>query len=94
MSTTKISLPDDLKARIAAAAERTGKSTDTLILEAISEKMELEERRLKFYDEADTRMAEIEATGETIAWSELRSYLEDRAAGKSTVRPKPTNKRG
>ena len=38
MSTTTIRLPDELKARIAAAAERTGKSTHTLILEAISEK--------------------------------------------------------
>ena len=93
MSSTTISLPDDLTARISAAAERTGKSTHTLILEAISEKVELEESRLEFGDEANARMAKIAATGMTIAWSELRPYLEERATGQPSLPPKPTDRR-
>lgn len=94
MSTTTIRLPDELKARIAAAAERTGKSTHNLILEAISEKADLEERRLAFSDQADARMANIAATGKTIAWADMRRYLEDHAAGKASPRPKVTKTRG
>ena len=90
MSTTTIRLPQALKARIEAAAARTGKSAHTLILEAISEKAELEERRLAMNDEADSRMANAESTGETLAWSDMRRYLEDRAAGKFSSRPKAT----
>ena len=90
MSTTTIRLPDELKARIEAAAERTGKSPQTLILEAISEKAELEERRLAFNDEADTRMANFSLTGNTVASADMFQYLEERAAEKSPPRPKPT----
>lgn len=49
MATTTIRLPDDLKARIARAAERSGKTTHSLILEAIAEKAEQEEQRADFY---------------------------------------------
>lgn len=94
MSTTTIRLPDELKARIAAAAERTGKSTHSLILEAISEKADLEERRLEFSDQADARMANIAVTGKTIGWPDMRRYLEDQAAGKASPRPKATKMRG
>lgn len=94
MSTTTIRLPDELKARIAAAAERTGKSTHSLILEAISDKADLEERRIEFSDQADARMANIAATGKTVAWPDMRRYLEDRAAGKPSPRPKATKMRG
>jgi predicted transcriptional regulator len=91
MSTTTIRLPDDLKARVASAAERSGKTTHSFILEAIAEKAELEEQRADFYAEADARFAEIVETGETIPWSEMRQYLEDRVAGKTV--PHPTAKK-
>lgn len=88
MSTTTIRLPDDLKTRIAAAAERAGLSTHGFILEAIAEKAEQEERRADFHDSADQRYAAILATGRTIPWSEMHVYLEDRVAGKKPPRPK------
>lgn len=87
MSTTTIRLPDDLKARVASAAERSGKTTHSFILEAIAEKAELEEQRADFYAEADARFAEIVETGETIPWAEMRQYLEDRVAGKTVSHP-------
>lgn len=78
MSTTTIRLPDDLKARVASAAERTGKTTHSFILEAIAEKADLEEQRADFDAEADARFANIVATGETIPWADMRRYLEAR----------------
>lgn len=87
MSTTTIRLPDDLKARIAVAAERAGTTSHNFILQAIAEKAEQEELRGEFNDVADERYARIVATGKTIPWQEMRGYLEDRAAGKKAKLP-------
>jgi predicted transcriptional regulator len=87
MSTTTIRLPDDLKARVAAAAKRTGTTAHNFILEAIAEKTEEEERRGDFDDVAEKRYAAIVASGKTIPWSEMRTYLAGRAAGKKPRRP-------
>ena len=87
MSTTTIRLPEDLKARVAAAAERTGVTSHSFILEAIAEKAEQTERRADFHDTAEARYAQIVASGKTIPWSEMRQYLEDRAAGRKPRRP-------
>ena len=87
MSTTTIRLPEDLKARVARAAERAGTTSHSFILEAIAEKADQEERRADFNDTADRRYAEIVASGKTIPWNEMRRYLEDRIAGKKAARP-------
>ena len=87
MSTTTIRLPEDLKARIAAAAKRAGTTPHSFILEAIAEKAEQEERRADFNRVAEERYARIVATGKTIPWNEMRGYLEDRLAGKTAKRP-------
>lgn len=87
MSTTTIRLPDDMKARIAAAAERAGTTAHNFILKAIAEKTEQEERQGLFSDLAERRYAAIVATGETVSWDDMRGYLEDRLAGKTVVRP-------
>lgn len=87
MSTTTIRLPEELKARVAAAAERAGTTSHSFILDAIAEKAEQEERRADFNDVAEKRYAQIVASGKTIPWSEMRSYLEGRLAGKTMTRP-------
>jgi predicted transcriptional regulator len=87
MSTTTIRLPKDLKARISVAAERAGTTAHNFILEAIAEKADQEERRAEFNDVAEKRYAKIVASGKTIPWHEMRSYLEDRLAGKAARRP-------
>lgn len=87
MSTTTIRLPEDLKARVAAAAERAGTTLPRFILDAIEEKADQEERRGDFNEVAEKRCAQIIASGETIAWSEMRGYLENRLAGKAVKRP-------
>lgn len=87
MSTTTIRLPDELKARIAEAAKRTGTTSHNFILEAIAEKADLAERRADFDAEAEQRYAGIVETGKTIPWSEMRGYLEARIAARPARRP-------
>lgn len=87
MSTTTIRLPSELKARVAAAAKKAGKSAHSFILEAIAEKAQDAERASEFHALADQRLAAIAVSGRTIAWSEMRSYLEARVAGKTPRRP-------
>ncbi len=89
MSTTTIRLPTELKARVALAAKRAGKTAHGFILEAIAEKAEQEERRGDFYGVAEKRYAEIVASGKTISWDEMRHYLEERVAGRVAPRPRP-----
>jgi predicted transcriptional regulator len=93
MSTTTIRLPEELKARIARAAERAGKTTHSFMLEALTEKADAEELRAGFEAEADARFANILSSGKTIPWPDMRRYLEERAAGKQSVRPVAKTKR-
>lgn len=53
MPTTTIRLSDELKARVANAAECAGTSAHSFILAAIAEKAEREERRRGFDDVAE-----------------------------------------
>ncbi len=88
MPTTTIRLPEDLKDRIAHAAERAGTTSHAFILDAIAERVDEEERRNDFHDTAERRYAEIVTSGMTIPWSEMRTYLENRLAGRKESRPK------
>jgi predicted transcriptional regulator len=87
MSTTTIRLPEDLKARVAAAAKRAGTTTHGFILEAIAEKTKQDELRTDFDAVAEVRFARIIASGKTIPWQEMRGYLEERLTGKEVKRP-------
>jgi predicted transcriptional regulator len=88
MSTTTIRLPQELKERIARAAERAGTTPHGFILEAIAEKAEREERRAEFQDTADKRYDAIVASGKAIRWADMKQYLERRVSGKKTTRPR------
>lgn len=87
MTTTTIRLPEELKAKVAAAAARAGTTAHAFILEAIAEKTANEERRAGFDGEAEERYAKVIATGKTIPWKDMRAYLEARLAGKPAKRP-------
>lgn len=88
MSTTTIRLPKDLKARVAAAAERAGSTPHGFILEAIAEKTDRAERRAEFHNVAEKRYSGLLASGKTIPWEKMRSYLEARVAGRRAARPR------
>ncbi len=79
MSTTTIRLDDRLKARVAAAAERVGKTPREFILDATWVAVEQSELADNFHRIANKRWAKILATGETVSWDDMRTYLENRA---------------
>ncbi|NRF66179.1 CopG family transcriptional regulator [Aquincola sp. S2] len=87
MSTTTIRLPDELKVRVAQAAERAGTTPHAFILEAIAEKTHDEEERAAFAATARERFERIVEGGPTVSWSDARRYLEARAAGQAAKRP-------
>lgn len=87
MSTTTIRLPEELKARVVEVAKRAGTTSHDFILEAITERTELAERRADFDAVAEERYARIAGTGETLPWNEVRRYLEARIAGKAARHP-------
>ena len=82
MSTTTIRMPDELKARVTAAAQKAGTTAHNFILQAIAEKAQQEELYSEFNEQAERRYAAILATGKTIPWNEMRSYLEQQILGK------------
>lgn len=87
MSTTTIRIEDDLKARVAAAAERAGKTAHAFMLDAIAQTVELAEQDDDFYRAADPRWATQLATGETLAWDDAKAYLEARSRGERPAKP-------
>jgi len=89
MSTTTVRLPQDLKDRVARAAERAGVTPHGFILSAITEKAEQEEHRGEFQELAEQRYAQIVASGKTVPWKDMRRYLESRLSGKKPSSPKP-----
>jgi predicted transcriptional regulator len=89
MSTTTIRIEDDLKARVAAAAERAGKSTHAFMVEAIQQTVEQVELDEEFHRVADERWAKLLATGKTLPWDDAKAYLEARAQGDRPRRPLP-----
>jgi predicted transcriptional regulator len=89
MSTTTIRLPEELKARVASAASRSGTTSHGFILDAIAEKVTQAERQHDFAEQGEQRYAALLKSGKTIAWPQMRKYLEDRLAGKKTAKPVP-----
>jgi predicted transcriptional regulator len=87
MATTTIRIEDDLKARVAAAAERAGKSTHAFILDAIAQTVEQAELDDDFHHVADERWSTILATGKTVPWDDVKVWLDARARGEHPRRP-------
>lgn len=87
MSTTTIRLPEELKARVAAAARSEGMTAHGFILEAIAEKAAQVEQQAEFDAQAEERYAKLVRTGESIAWADMRRYLEARMQGDTAPAP-------
>lgn len=87
MTTTTIRLEDDLKARVAAAAERAGKTAHAFILDAIAQTVEQAELDEEFQRVAEERWTKVLDTGNTVPWDNARAYLEARALGGPARKP-------
>jgi predicted transcriptional regulator len=87
MSTTTIRIEDDLKARVAASAARSGKTPHAFIVDAIARTVEQAELDEEFHRIAKERWAEFLRDGKTVPWEEAKAYLRSKAAGKAARRP-------
>jgi predicted transcriptional regulator len=88
MSTTTIRLDDELKARVALAAEQTGATAHAFILDAIAQSVERVEQDDAFHQQADERWDNLLASGKTVGWDSAKAYLQSRAQGKVPAKPK------
>jgi predicted transcriptional regulator len=87
MATTTIRIEDDLKARVAAAAQRSGKTAHAFILDAISRTVEQEDLEHEFLAIAQQRWSRIAAGGKTVPWEAASAYLAARARGEKPPKP-------
>ena len=88
MSTTTIRLDEQLKARLASAAERAGTTAHAFILDAIERTIEQSELEEAFHRVAEQRWATLLASGKSIAWDEASAYIAVRARGERPRKPK------
>ena len=89
MATTTIRIDAELKARVASAAERAGKTSHSFILDAIAQTVEQAELNDDFHRVADERWKKILATGKTVPWDAVRTYLTARVGGQAPRKPRP-----
>lgn len=89
MSTTTIRIEDDLKVRVAAAAQQMGKSAHAFIVDALAERVEQVEQEAAFHALADERWANIRTTGKTVAWTDGKAYLLARSNAEVSDRGRP-----
>jgi predicted transcriptional regulator len=82
-------IPDDIKERASALAEKSDSTPHAFMVDAIREKVEAEEARLAFLDEAETRLSRMKAAGAGIAAADAFAYLEARANGLKVRKPRP-----
>lgn len=88
MSTTTLKLPDELKERIACAAEAADKSSHAFMVEALAAQTALAERRHAFVTSAQVAEQEVAEYSLVYDADEVFSYLQDKIAGKKARRPK------
>ena len=82
-------VPEEVKKRIARLARQQDLTPHGFMLDAIREKVEIEEVRLAFHAEAERRLARMKKSGVGIPAEEVFEYLQKRAGGRKATRPKP-----
>lgn len=87
---TTIKLPAELKDRVAAVAQKKGKSPHAFMLEAIASRTEQEEQRQAFIGDALEAREESEESGKVYAAEDVHRYLDAKLKGEKVARPKAT----
>ncbi len=88
-ATTTLKLSEELKARIASAAQASGRTPHAFMVEALETQSRLAEMRQSFIDDAVASAAEVDAGGALYAIEDVQAYILARTAGKTAKRPKP-----
>ncbi len=87
MTTTTLRIEHDLKTRVAAAADRAGKTAHAFIVDAIAQTVAQAELDEELHLVADRRRAKVLATGETVNRTHARSHVEARMRGERPAKP-------
>ena len=87
-ATTTLKLPEELKARIASAAQATDKVPHALMIDALATQMSLFERRQAFIASAMKAEQEIADYGLVYEADDVFGYLQAKVSGKKTRWPK------
>ncbi|MCC7329485.1 MAG: ribbon-helix-helix protein, CopG family [Gammaproteobacteria bacterium] len=88
-ATTTIRLPPELRARLQALSEQTGRSTHSLIVEAVERHADYEEQLQALVREAIAADARIEETGEVYRAGDVEAWMQRLAKAPGAARPKP-----
>jgi predicted transcriptional regulator len=94
MSTTSLKLPDELKQRAIAAAEKRGLSPHAFMIHAIDLAATAAEQRASFVSDAQAAREQMLATGKGYDASEVHAYLKGRLSGDKPAKPKARSWRG
>ncbi len=85
---TSLKLPPELKARVVAAAKKTGKSAHAFMVEAIEQQTAQQEKRQRFVAEALKAEQEAVQTGLAFDADEVHAAMALRARRGKAGRPK------
>ncbi len=88
-ATTTLKLPEELKARIASAAQATGRTPHAFMVEALETQARLAEMRQSFINDAVASAAEVDAGGALYTMEDVQEYILARTSGKTAKRPLP-----
>lgn len=89
MATTSLKLPDELKQRIHALAEATGKTPHAFMVEAISAETERIEEDRAFLVRAVASKKHYDQTGIGYDADEVHAYLRAKIQGLNPAKPQP-----
>ena len=87
--TTSLKLPEDLKERVATAAQGVAQTPHAYMVEAITEKVSRDEKRRAFIDAANRSLRQFKQTGIAFTHADVERYILEKAAGRNPRRPKP-----
>ena len=90
--TTTLKLPDKLKARIARLAKETGRSTHSVMIEALEREVTREERMREFVREAPAADTGVEEGAAVYRAEDVHAWLERLARNPKTARPEALRK--
>jgi predicted DNA-binding protein len=79
--TTTIRLEEQLRERLAGAAQRAGKTPHAFILEAVALRVEQSEQEAEFHALADQRWARMLKTGQSLSLDDALAHVQARAKG-------------
>jgi len=91
MATTTIRVDDELKARIAVAAKRAGKTAHAFILDAVAQTVAQDEADAELERIAEERWAKLLTTGESVPLDDAKAWIEARSRGERRRRPVARN---